>query len=89
MDEFPARRRLLGQSDPPRNRPEPERGPATPDVVDEDVDLFGAEDAASGLIERLKNVQPAAALLSDDGELDETLLAEALTGRGHSRPSHG
>ena len=68
MDEFPARRRLLGQSDPPRNRPERERGPATPDVVDEDFDLFGAEDAASALIERLKDVQPAAALRSDDGE---------------------
>ena len=52
MDEFPARRRLLGQPDPPRNRPERERGPATPDVVDEDFDLFGAEDAASALIER-------------------------------------
>jgi hypothetical protein len=68
MDEFPARRRLLGQSDPPRNRPERERGPATPDVVDEDFDLFGAEDAASALIERLKDVQPAAVLRSDDGE---------------------
>jgi hypothetical protein len=60
MDEFPARRRLLGQSDPPRNRPEREAGPATPDVVDEDFDLFGAEDAASALIERLNDVQPAA-----------------------------
>jgi hypothetical protein len=68
MDEFPARRRLLGQSDAPRNRPERERGPATPDVVDEDFDLFGAEDAASALIERLKDVQPAAVLRSDDGE---------------------
>ena len=68
MDEFPARRRLLGQSDPPRNRPERARGPATPDVVDEDFDLFGAEDAASALIERLKDVQPAAVLRSDDGE---------------------
>ncbi len=68
MDEFPARRRLLGQSDPPRNRPERERGPETPDVVDEDFDLFGAEDAASALIERLKEVQPAAVLRSDLGE---------------------
>jgi hypothetical protein len=30
MDEFPARRRLLGQSDPPRNSPERKRGPETP-----------------------------------------------------------
>jgi len=68
MDESPARRRLLGQSDPPRNRPEREPGPATPDVVDEDFDLFGAEEAASALIERLKDVPPAAALRSEDGE---------------------
>jgi hypothetical protein len=68
MDEFPARRRLLGEPDPPRNRPERDRRPGIPDVVDEDFDLFGAEDAASALIKRLKDVQPAAVLRSDDGE---------------------
>ena len=68
MDEYPARRRLLGQSDPPRNRPERERGPETPDVVDDDFDLYGAEDAAAALVERLKGVQPAAVLRADDGE---------------------
>jgi len=68
MDEFPARRRLLGQSEPPRNRPDREPGPATPDVVDDDFDLYGAEDAATALIERLKDVEPAAAQRTDDGE---------------------
>jgi 2-hydroxychromene-2-carboxylate isomerase len=68
MDEFPARRRLLGESDPPRHRPEREQRPGTPDVVDEDFDLFGAEDAASALIERLKDVEAAAVVHADDGE---------------------
>jgi Thioredoxin len=68
MDEYPARRRLLGQSDPPLHRPERDPGPTTPDVVDEDFDLFGAEDAVSALTDRLKDVQPAAALRSDDGQ---------------------
>jgi Na+:H+ antiporter, NhaA family len=67
MDEFPSRRRLLGQSDPPRHRPEHEPGPRTPDVVDEDFDLYGAEDAAAALVARLKDVQPAAALHAGDG----------------------
>jgi hypothetical protein len=68
MDEYPARRRLLGQSDPPRNRPDREPGPATPDVVDDDFDLYGAEEAGAALLDRLKDVQPAAAVHGEDGQ---------------------
>lgn len=73
-DEYPAPRRLLGESDPPRNRPEREPRPDIRDVVDEDFDLYGAEDATAALIERLKDVQPAP-VVHDGGE---SLLSPAF-----------
>jgi hypothetical protein len=39
----------------------------SPDVVDEAVDLFGAEEAATRLVERLDQVPPGAASLAADG----------------------
>jgi len=66
MAEFPRPIRLPGEPEPPR---EPaERHPHRPsDVVDEDVDLYGAEDAAARLAERLEHVTPAAARHGEDG----------------------
>jgi protein-disulfide isomerase len=37
-------------------------------VVDDDFDLYGAEDAAAALVERLRGVQPAAVVRAEDGE---------------------
>jgi hypothetical protein len=41
----------------------------TPDVVDEDADLFGAEDAAARLTERLARVEAHAARVAGDGRV--------------------
>jgi Thioredoxin len=64
--EFPLPRRLLGEPPPPRE-PHELHHREPPAVVDEDVDLFGAEAAAAGLVERLERVQPGAVQLAEDG----------------------
>jgi hypothetical protein len=66
MGEFPPPIRLPGQPEPPRESPESYRY-RLPDVVDEDVDLYGAEDAAARLAHRLEHVAPGAARHADDG----------------------
>jgi protein-disulfide isomerase len=70
--EFPDRHedpqpgRLLGGTPVPR---EPHEGHhrERAEVVDEGVDLFGAEDAAALLVERLEQVQPGSPEVADDG----------------------
>jgi hypothetical protein len=64
--ESPRPVRLPGEPAVPR---EPHEGHdrKSPDVVDEAVDLFGAEAAAARLVERLDQVPPGAAELAADG----------------------
>ena len=70
--EFPDRHeapqpvQLPGEPAVPREPHEPHRH-ETPDVVDEDVDLYGAEDAAAQLVERLDRLEPGAAERAADG----------------------
>ena len=64
--ENPQPGRLLGEPPVPREPHELHRR-RHPDVVDEGVDLFGAEDAAAELVERLNALQPGSAELADDG----------------------
>jgi Thioredoxin len=70
--EFPDKRetprpgRLLGEPPLPRE-PHELHHHESPDVVDEAVDLFGAEAAAAQLVERLEQVPAGAAELAEDG----------------------
>jgi Thioredoxin len=70
--EFPDKRetprpgRLLGEPPLPRE-PHELHHHESPDVVDEAVDLFGAEAAAAQLVARLDQVPPGAAERADDG----------------------
>jgi hypothetical protein len=70
--EFPDKRetprpgRLLGEPTLPRE-PHELHHHESPDVVDEAVDLFGAEEAAAQLVERLDQVPAGAAERADDG----------------------
>ena len=70
--EFPDRReaprpvRLPGEPPVPREPQEHHRH-EPPEVVDEGVDVFGAEEAAAELVARLDEVRPGAAELADDG----------------------
>jgi hypothetical protein len=70
--EFPDKRetprpgRLLGEPQLPRE-PHELHHRESPDVVDEAVDLFGAEAAAAQLVERLEQVPPGAANRPEDG----------------------
>jgi hypothetical protein len=68
MKEFPRPIRLPGEPPLPR---EGEERPhhKHPDVVDDDVDVFGAEAAAARLVEQLGDVQPVAAQRAEDGRL--------------------
>ncbi len=81
MDEFPRPIRLPGEPPLPRepdardqlHEPPLPREPherdhrEPPDVVDEDIDLFGAEEAAARLAERLEHMQPGAVRVAEDG----------------------
>jgi hypothetical protein len=67
--EYPGPIRLPGDPSAP---PEPtpiHRRVEVPDVVDEDTDRVGVEDAAARLAERLARVEPHAARVADDGEV--------------------
>jgi hypothetical protein len=72
--EFPDEResprpvRLPGEPPLPRE-PHERHHHESPDVVDEAVDLFGAEAAAAQLVERLDQVAPGAAKRAEDGRL--------------------
>jgi 2-hydroxychromene-2-carboxylate isomerase len=66
MTEAPRPIRLPGEPEPPRE-PAEHHSHGPPEVVDEDVDLYGAEDAAARLAERLEHVTPAAARRAEDG----------------------
>jgi hypothetical protein len=67
MPEFPRPIRLPGQPPLPREPYGDAGGMRAPDVVDEDADLFGAEDAAARLAERLEAVEPDAVRRTADG----------------------
>jgi hypothetical protein len=64
--EFPGPIRVPGEPEPP---PEPReiRRHRLPLVVDEDTDVFGAEDGAARLAERLARVEPPPARPGPDG----------------------
>jgi protein-disulfide isomerase len=66
MQAFPPPREPLGESGPPGPAHEPpQREP--PWVVDEGMDVFGAEDAALRLVERLEEVRAHEARVAPDG----------------------
>jgi protein-disulfide isomerase len=67
MEEFPRPVRLPGEPERPREPygPPPRHDPPT--VVDDDVDLFGAEEAAARLTDRIARAQPSAVRLAEDG----------------------
>jgi 2-hydroxychromene-2-carboxylate isomerase len=67
MQELPRPIRLPGEPEPPREPYSPPRRHDAPAVVDDDIDLFGAEEAAARLTARIAAVQPGAARLADDG----------------------
>jgi hypothetical protein len=67
MKEFPRPVRLPGEPEPPLEPYERDRPHGPPAVVDEDVDLFGAEDAVARLTERLERVQAGAVTVAEDG----------------------
>jgi hypothetical protein len=66
MPEFPRPIRLPGQPPLPRE-PYDDRRDAPSPVVDDDVDLLGAEDAAARLAERLEHIEPEAVRHASDG----------------------
>jgi 2-hydroxychromene-2-carboxylate isomerase len=59
MPEFPRPIQLPGQPALPREPYAPQDRHAPPTVVDEDADVYGAEDAAARLTERLRALEPA------------------------------
>jgi 2-hydroxychromene-2-carboxylate isomerase len=67
MEEFPRPIRLPGEPERPREPYSPPEGHDPPAVVDDDVDLFGAEEAAARVAERIAAVQPGAVRLAADG----------------------
>jgi 2-hydroxychromene-2-carboxylate isomerase len=69
MEEFPRPIRLPGEPEPPREPYSPPQRQGAPAVVDDDVDRFGAEEAAARLTVRIAAVQPRAARLADDGRV--------------------
>src|SRR4051794_14242160 len=64
MSEFPPPIRLFGEPELPR---EPYGARRRDDPPPDDYDRFGAEAAAAALTERLRQVQPAAGRLGEDG----------------------
>jgi Thioredoxin len=67
LPEFPAPRRLPGEPSPPREPYETPRAPEPPDVVDDDVDAYGAEAAAAELTARLEELHAGAGRLGASG----------------------
>jgi hypothetical protein len=67
MEEFPPPIRLPGEPERPREPYEIPHRPEPPAVVDDEVDVFGAEAAAAELTERLEHVEPSAVHVGADG----------------------
>jgi hypothetical protein len=67
MSEYPRPVQLPGEPSPPREPYETSVDRASADVVDDVVDVFGAEDAAARLTRRLEQVQAGAVALAGDG----------------------
>jgi 2-hydroxychromene-2-carboxylate isomerase len=67
MEEFPRAVRLPGEPERPREPYSPPESHDPPAVVDDDLDLFGAEEAAARLTERIAAVQPSGVRLAADG----------------------
>ena len=67
MAGFPPPIRLPGEPALPREPHESPHGDGPPVVVDDDLDLFGAEAAAAQLTERIEQVGPSAVRLGADG----------------------
>jgi protein-disulfide isomerase len=66
-EEFPRPIRLPGEPEPPREPYETPHRHEPPAVVDEDVDLYGAEAAAAQLTARLEQLEPSAVRVSANG----------------------
>jgi hypothetical protein len=67
MSEYPKPVRLPGEPPLPREPYEEKRHAEPPPVVDEDVDHYGAEDAAAELTERINQVHASAVRVADNG----------------------
>jgi hypothetical protein len=67
MPEYPRPIQLPGEPPLPREPYDSSHGREPPAVVDEAVDVFGAEAAAAGVAERLEHLTPGAARLGADG----------------------
>ena len=69
MPEFPGPIRLPGEPPAPREPYETHGRHETPSVVDDDTDVYGAEDAAALLTERISQVEPGTARTAADGRI--------------------
>jgi hypothetical protein len=67
MSEYPRPVQLPGEPSPPREPYGTSADRESADVVDDVVDVFGAEDAAARLTRRLEQVQAGAVALAGDG----------------------
>ena len=67
MSEYPKPVRLPGEPPLPREPYEDKPHAEAPDVVDEDLDQYGAEAAAAELTERIQQVHESAVRVADDG----------------------
>jgi len=67
MTQYPAPIPPLGDSEPPDEPCERKRGPQPPNVVDFDVDIFGAERAAARLAQRIEEVYDRPPRVDDNG----------------------
>jgi hypothetical protein len=67
MSEYPRPVRLPGEPTLPREPYETSGHAQPPDVVDEDVDVFGAEEVAAQLTQRIEQVRAGAAHRAADG----------------------
>jgi len=79
--EFPPPIRLPGEPPAPTEPYATDARGGIPDAVDQDTDVFGAEDVAARVAERLARIEPQAPRLADDGEI---LLTPPLA-PGHDR----
>jgi Thioredoxin len=67
VDEFPPPIQLPGEPQRPREPYDSPHHPEPPEVVDDDLDVFGAEAAAAELTERLERIRPSAVRVGADG----------------------
>ena len=69
MSEYPRPVRLPGEPSPPREPYQSERHDEPPAVVDDDLDRYGAEEAAARVTERIAQVPAGTAHAAGDGRL--------------------